>query len=265
MKAGLIDVHAGLRGEDSNADAYKGNAPWGVTDLKAAVRYIRYNIDVLPGSTKRIAVFGHSGGGAQSSIMGANGDSELYTPYLDAIGAASADKDGKALSDAIAGVMAWCPITSLDYADSAYEWNMGQFASSGTRADGTWTAAYSDDLATTFAEYINKLGLTDGSDGKLTLDKSDDGVYLSGSYYDHVVDTITDSLNTFLANTTFPYTPSSSESPAWTPRAVAHPAVEALPRRAAAPLPAGVARRPAVGSRRRVRRPTTRSPTTSRR
>ncbi len=247
MKAGLVYVHAGLRGKDTNADSYKGNAPWGVTDLKAAVRYIRYNIDVLPGSTKRIAVFGHSGGGAQSSIMGASGDSELYTPYLDAIGAASADKDGKALSDAVAGVMAWCPITSLDYADSAYEWNMGQFASSGTRADGTWTAAYSDDLAKQFAEHINKLGLTDGSDGKLTLEKSDDGVYLSGSYYDHVVDTITDSLNTFLANTTFPYTPSSSEQSGMDPSGGGAPSGGGTPPSGGGSAPSGGGSAPSGG------------------
>ncbi|WP_051808999.1 LuxR C-terminal-related transcriptional regulator [Actinoplanes subtropicus] len=36
-------VHAGMRGKDSNTSAYTGNAPWGVTDLKAAVRYVRYN------------------------------------------------------------------------------------------------------------------------------------------------------------------------------------------------------------------------------
>ena len=41
MEAGFIYVHAGLRGKDSNSQTYSGNAPWGVTDLKAAVRYRR--------------------------------------------------------------------------------------------------------------------------------------------------------------------------------------------------------------------------------
>ena len=31
--------------------------------------------------------------------------------------------------------MCWCPITNLDYADEAYEWNMGQFSTSDTRVD----------------------------------------------------------------------------------------------------------------------------------
>ena len=161
MAAGFIYVHAGLRGKDPNADSYVGNAPWGVTDLKATVRYLRFNSASLPGSMDRIFVFGHSGGGAQSSVMGTSGDSPLYTTYLEHLGAAMTFSDGTAISDAIAGVMAWCPITSLNVGNAAYEWNMGQFTSSGTRAEGTWTAAYGKDLAAAFAETVNGLGLTD--------------------------------------------------------------------------------------------------------
>lgn len=210
LAAGLVYVYPGLRGKDSNTDAYSGNAPWGVTDLKAAVRYVRYNADLLPGSKDAMFVFGMSGGGAQSAVMGSSGDSELYTPYLEAIGAATKDANGKAISDAVAGAMCWCPITSLDYANAAYEWNMGQFSTSDTRAKGTWTKAYSDDLAVAFAAYTNKLGLKDASGKKLTLAKSADGLYLAGSYYDHVLGVIETSLNNFLADTTFPYTPSNS-------------------------------------------------------
>ena len=50
--------------------------------------------------------------------------------------------------------MCWCPITTLDEADEAYEWNMGQFPTDWTRADGTWTARLSKDLASSFADYI---------------------------------------------------------------------------------------------------------------
>jgi hypothetical protein len=210
LKAGYIYVYPGLRGKDSQTSSYTGNAPWGVTDLKAAVRYVRYNADVIPGDKDRMFVFGMSGGGAQSAVMGASGDSALYTPYLNALGAAMADANGKTISDAIAGVMAWCPITSLDYANAAYEWNMGQFASTGTRAVGTWTAAYSKDLATSFGVYTNALGLKDSSGKKLTLADTGTGIYLSGSYYDHVVSVINTSLNNFLSDTKFPYTPSNS-------------------------------------------------------
>ena len=188
MAAGFIYVHAGLRGKDSNSDSYVGNAPWGVTDLKAAVRYLRYNSASLPGAMDRIFVFGHSGG-AQSSVMGASGDSPLYTKYLEHLGAAMTSSDGTTISDAIAGVMAWCPITSL---------NVGN-------------AAYGKDLAAAFAETVNGLGLTDSKGTALKLERSGEGVYLAGSYYDHVVAEITTSLNNFLADTTFPYTSSSRQ------------------------------------------------------
>ena len=211
MEAGFIYVHAGLRGKDSNSQTYSGNAPWGVTDLKAAVRYRRYNSASVPGDAAKVYVFGHSGGGAQSAVAGASGDSELFAPYLAVLGAATTDTSGKALSDAVAGAMCWCPITSLDSANAAYEWNMGQFASSGTRAEGTWTRAYSQDLAAAFPAYLNELKLTD-SDGKpLSLESSSKGTYLAGSYYDHLVAVIQKSLNDFLSATSFPYTPSSTE------------------------------------------------------
>ena len=211
MEAGFIYIHAGLRGKDSNSQTYSGNAPWGVTDLKAAVRYRRYNAASVPGDAAKVYVFGHSGGGAQSAVAGASGDSELFAPYLAALGAATTDTSGKALSDAVAGAMCWCPITSLDSANAAYEWNMGQFASSGTRAEGTWTRAYSQDLAAAFPAYLNGLKLTDSQGKPLTLESSSQGTFLSGSYYDHLVAVIQKSLNDFLAATTFPYTPSSTE------------------------------------------------------
>jgi hypothetical protein len=64
-------------------------------------------------------------------------------------------------------------------------------------------------LATKYGEYINKLGLKDPSGKTLTLDKSNDGIYTSGSYYDYQISVIEESLNNFLADTTFPYTPSN--------------------------------------------------------
>jgi len=214
LKAGFIYVDAGMRGKQNGYDAsgtliYSGGAPWGVTDFKAALRFVRYNKAVLPGDTANVFVFGMSGGGAQSSIIGASGDSKLYDPYLEAIGAAMTDAQGQPISDAVQGVMAWCPITSLDMADAAYEWNMGQYASSGTRAAGAFTAALSQDLATAYAEYINQLGIKDENGNVLVLTKSDAGIYAAGSYYDYLVKTIETSLNNFLADTTFPYTASA--------------------------------------------------------
>jgi hypothetical protein len=141
--------------------------------------------------------------------MGATGDSELYYKYLESIGAAMYDTNGTYISDAIRGAMCWCPITSLDYADEAYEWNMGQYSSSGTRANNTWTSAFSDDLATSYASYLNSLNLTDKNGTVLTLEKSQDGIYTSGTYSDYLLSVIDGSLNNFLNDTTFPYTVST--------------------------------------------------------
>lgn len=215
LDAGYVYVYSGCRGrsngytDDGTLD-YAGGAPWGVTDLKAAVRYLRLNGDVIPGDPERIFAFGHSGGGAQSAVLGASGDSSLYFDYLASIGAAMYDADGNYISDAICGAMCWCPITSLDYADEAYEWNMGQYMDSGTRADGTWTKALSEDLAACYGDYLNGLDLRDEDGNALTLEQSEDGVYASGSYYDYVLGQIETSLNNFLEDTEFPYTPSNS-------------------------------------------------------
>lgn len=206
--AGLIYVYAGARGRYDSETSYNSGAPWGVTDFKAAIRYLRYNSDLIAGNTDRIFTFGHSGGGAQSSLLGTTGNSSLYTPYLNAIGAAIIDKNGNSISDSICGAMCWCPITNLDVADEAYEWNMGQFATTGTRSDGTFTKELSNDLAKAYAKYINNFKLSNNGN-TLTLNETSDGIYLSGSYYDYVLGKIEESLNNFLSDTTFPYTPNS--------------------------------------------------------
>ena len=218
IKAGYIYVLAGMRGRasmmggstSSSSDAsYSMGAPWGVTDLKAAIRYYRYNASLLPGNTDKIFTFGMSGGGAQSALAGATGNSSLYAPYLQSIGAVLKDKNGKTVSDAVAGSMCWCPITNLDSADAAYEWCMGQFFSSSTRASSKFTSALSKDLATAYANYINKLKLSYKGQ-TLTLSKSTSGIYMSGTYYNYLKDEVETSLNHFLKDTTFPYTPDNS-------------------------------------------------------
>ena len=120
----------------------------------------------------------------------------LYTPYLEAIGAVSG------VSDAVAGSMCWCPITSLDYASEAYEWNLG-VTRTGLSED---MQALSDAMAEQFALYLNALELTDTDGSPLTLTASEDGIYQAGSYYDYLKTVIETSLNHFLEDTTFPYT-----------------------------------------------------------
>ncbi|MCR5155773.1 MAG: tannase, partial [Butyrivibrio sp.] len=191
--AGFIYVHAGCRGRDAGA-------PAGVTDLKAAIRYIRYNEGNIAGDMDSIFSFGMSGGGAQSALLGVTGDSELYDDYLEEIGAVMG------VSDAVLGSQGWCPITSLDSADEAYEWMMGTTRSGLTQEE----QSISDGLTEAYAEYINSLGLTDSEGNALTMEQSEDGRYQSGTYYEYMVSVIEESLNNFLADTEFPYDADSS-------------------------------------------------------
>ena len=185
---GFVYFNPGCRGRNEGA-------PAGITDLKAAIRYYRYCKDILPGNTDRIFSFGMSGGGAQSALLGATGDSELYEPYLESIGAV------KGVSDAICGSMDWCPITNLDVANEAYEWNMGL-----SRTDlSTELKDLSVSLAQAFADAVNKMGLKDDNGNALTLEQSDDGMYQAGSYYEWIKSEIERSLNNFLKDTSFPY------------------------------------------------------------
>jgi len=207
ISQGIIYVYAGCRGRFEGGETYTAGAPWGVTDLKAAIRYLRYNSDKIPGDLNRIYTFGHSGGGAQSCLMGVTGNSDLFTSYLNNIGAAMTDSDGNEIKDNIKGSQCWCPITNLDTADAAYEWNMGQYYSTGTRAEGTFTKQLSDDLTSNYVEYVNNIKLKDSNGNELTLTSTNEG-----TYYDYLKSVIEESLNNFLSDTSFPYTPSSSSN-----------------------------------------------------
>ncbi len=179
---GYIYLWPGCRGRDHGA-------PLGVTDLKAAVRYYRYLAaqGSVPGNTDLIFSFGHSGGGAQSAIFGTSGNSSLYDDYLSAIGANTDYKDN------IYGSMCWCPITNLDQADAAYEWNMGL-----SRSVSGSDLSISKALAAEFATYVNAIGFKHPTSGNtLTLSSTSDGYYQSGSYYEYIMEVINDAVSRY--------------------------------------------------------------------
>lgn len=208
--AGFIFIYAGARGKDHGL-------PAGVTDFKAAIRYIRYNRELLPGNTDRLFTYGMSGGGAQSALLGASGDAPEYEKYLRSLGAVMTE------SDAVMGSMDWCPITNLNVADAAYEWELGLAR---TNLDKE-TKSISEGLAKAFALYINSLGLRDENGNSLTLEQSADGLYHAGSYYEYLKKTIETSLNNFLSDTSWPYNANEQKEAlgqnmmipeGWTPR-----------------------------------------------
>ncbi|WP_321970902.1 hypothetical protein [Paratractidigestivibacter sp.] len=149
LDAGMVYVRAGCRGR-------LHGAPAGVTDLKAVVRWLRAH-DEVPGNKDLVFAFGHSGGGAQTAVLGASGNSDLWAPYLEAIGACDE-------SDAIAGAMCWNPVTSLGVADAAYEWMMGRFCREGAELERSL------ELAATYPDYLRKLGYEEGEYVQVLLD-----------------------------------------------------------------------------------------------
>ncbi len=213
LEAGCVYVYAGFRGRSAgydtasgSKDLFAGGAPWPVVDLKAAVRYLRYNASGLPCDASRVFVFGFGAGGGVSAVLGSSGDAEPYAPYLTSLGAVTHDAQGNAVSDAIAGSASWCPVTSFDVADASYEWGQGQYTDADTRADGTWTRALSQDLAGAYGAWVNEMDLRDADDEQLTLDETEAGVFALGSYADALLGTIDEAASYFVQNTSFPYT-----------------------------------------------------------
>lgn len=191
---GIIYIYPGCRGRSQGA-------PLGVVDLKAIIRYIRFNKNILPGDTSKIITFGMSGGGAQSALMGSSGDSSLYEPYLKEIGAIMNE------SDEVYGSMCWCPVTNLDQRNESYEWNLGI-----TRKDlNEETKSISEKMSEYFANYINQINIKNEKGEILTLEKSEEGIFQSGSYYELVKSEIERSLNNFLNDTVFPYDASKAQ------------------------------------------------------
>jgi hypothetical protein len=162
MGKGYVVVEVGCRGRDNGSSGdYYGVAPAAMVDLKAAVRFLRYNASTgaFTGDVNHIIDSGGSAGGALASLLGASGNSSLYDSYLAAIGAADAE-------DNIFAVGAWSPITNLDNADGAYEEEYSSLDYSGSAVNST----VSGDLQTIFDSYQDGLGLVDkrGSLGTLT-------------------------------------------------------------------------------------------------
>lgn len=185
-------VSPGSRGiETKKTDGtWIGKAPAGIVDLKAGVRFLKYNDSVLPGDSNKIISIGTSAGGAMSMLLGVSGNNEAFLPYLEEIGAVIEDGIG----DDVFASQAFCPITDLENADMAYEWNFGannswngshSAPSSGIMND--FQSALSQVLSSNYISYVNSLNLG------VTLDST-----RSGSYYDGLMQVLSNSLNSFL-------------------------------------------------------------------
>ncbi len=163
-----------------------GRAPAFITDMKAAIRYLRYNKDRIPGDTEHIITSGTSAGGALSALTGASGNCPEYEPYLKEIGAADERDD-------IFAASCYCPIHNLENADAAYEWlfcgHNEYHLTKKVKTDngveripdvGMMTEKeqqVSKELKPLFPPYLNSLSLTDSEGNALTLDADGEGSF----------------------------------------------------------------------------------------
>ncbi len=156
LAEGYIVCIPGSRGRNSTVmqngeTIFTGRAPAAIADLKAAIRYLRYNSALIPGDTERIITDGTSAGGAMSALLGATGNSPLFEPYLKAMGAAPARDD-------VFAAVCYCPIIDLEHADMAYEW-LYQCTNTTTRNLTPEQIKVSEELAALYPAYLNSLQL----------------------------------------------------------------------------------------------------------
>lgn len=204
LRHGYVVVSVGVRGrttgtlsdeffiggntdkETAQTGKMTGRAPALIVDMKAAIRYLRHNKEVIPGNAERIITNGTSAGGALSAMTGASGNSRDYESYLQSIGAADERDD-------IFAASCYCPIHNLEHADMAYEWlfqgqndfHMMAFKEVGGKVrpvpvNGRMTKqeeALSMELKNLFPAYVNSLHLKDAQGNLLTLDQEGHGSF----------------------------------------------------------------------------------------
>lgn len=171
LKEGYVVCIPGSRGSNStikkNGETiYTGTAPNGLLDLKAAIRYLRYNDALIPGESELIFTDGTSAGGAMSSLLGATGNSNDYEDALKKMGAADTRDD-------VFAAICYCPITDLNHADMEYEWLYG-CTNTGVRNLSEAQITVSNELSAECPGYINSLGLTRKDGTPLTADNYKD-------------------------------------------------------------------------------------------
>lgn len=188
LHRGMIVASAGARGRTLQDEQghYYGKAPMAIVDLKAAVRYLKANDAFMPGDAQKIVVNGTSAGGAMTALLGATGNSQDYDPYLQQAGALAGD-------DSVFAVSSYCPITNLENADMAYEWQLSRLVHYKKMSintldynvkrelvDATLSAdeqRVAQSLKAQFPAYLNRLALTDKQGNPLRLDPQGEGSF----------------------------------------------------------------------------------------
>ena len=207
IKEGYIYIWPGMRGLKNNQksetdEEYSNAISDGITDLKAIVKFCRFNKGIMPGNAERIIAYGTNGGGTKSAILGASGDSNLYSSRLLSIGAIMANDEGKGISDSVNATMCASPIINFEISNNANAWLKEQYI------ENKDSERYKEinEMSIQYANYVNDMKFK-GEDGTLLeLNETKQDVYSSGTYYNYMLSEIENCINNFLKSTTFPYT-----------------------------------------------------------
>lgn len=170
LALGYVLVEVGCRGRENQwpDGTFYGKAPAAVVDLKAAIRYLRHNADTIPGDPEKIITTGGSGGGWQSTLLGASGNCAWFEPYLDAIGAAKERDD-------IFATYSTSPIMGHEIADGAVEWQGGGLITDPEEKKR------SDHLTALFGDYLqSETFVGKNGFGRLTINNL--GEYIAKTY-----------------------------------------------------------------------------------
>ncbi|MBQ3424094.1 MAG: hypothetical protein IJH38_02715 [Clostridia bacterium] len=186
LARGMVYVTCGCRGRESvdREGRLCAKSPWTLVDLKMAIRFLRHNAAALPGDFSKVISVGWSAGGAMSALLGVTGNNTAYDPFLKKNGAFMAE------SDAVLAAQIYCPITDLEHADAAYEWQFRADAeneASFGHPAGTMTAfqsALSAKLSAHYMDYFNGLALRHPETGDLLTIGADGR---SGTGYEYLM------------------------------------------------------------------------------
>ena len=121
---GWVVVNTGMRGHShrivDEPDWRPGKLPGPIVDIKASLRYLHYNSDLVPGDTEKIFAIGHSSGGNGSSMPAASGNTTLYETEMAEIGGLPLSTAG--VRDDVLGALPSAPVITRHQGDSALRW-----------------------------------------------------------------------------------------------------------------------------------------------
>lgn len=192
---GYISMSCGNRGKQDavkddagNVLFYTGDAPSCLTDQKAAVRYVKYNILLgnLPGSVDHFVTTGGSGGAAHSTMFAATSNNPDFYDYQIAAGAVGVyqNSDGSysttvtidgapvEISDGAWGCVSYSAITSLAQGDMAQAFEY--YMDTGYEFNTPFQAQLAEYLSQSYMNYVNNQNFT-VQEALVGFDLNDDG------------------------------------------------------------------------------------------